>query len=204
MSSYGYIENNKIIAPVAMRSRFKHVGGWHLLTDAQRAEHKWYPCDVINEGYDNLTQIRSILPEITFDPTTQRITATYTVTDKPLEAIKREQKERITEARYECEIGGTEFDNGWIDTDRDTQNRINQAVTLTQINPDMTEVNWKQSDGTWVKLPAVVIVAMGKAIGQHVQWCFTRENELHDFIDACTNIDDVLKIQWTCLGQYPT
>lgn len=202
--NYGYIEKNKIIAPVAMRSRFNNVGAWNLLTDEQRAQYGWYPCDVINEGYDAVRQIRSTFPECVFDPETQRITATYTIVDKPLDAVKIDHKRRMTQARYECEVGGTEFDNGWIDTDRDTQNRINQAVTLTQINPDMAEVNWKQSDGTWVKLPVVVIVAMGKAIGQHVQHCFTRENELHDFIDACTNIDDVLKIQWTYLGQYPT
>ena len=108
MSSYGYIENNKIIAPVAMRSRFKQIGAWHLLTDEQRAEYKWYPCVVVNEGYDSTTQIRSTFPVLEFNPYSRRITAVYTVKDKTLETVKREHKERITAGRYDTEVSGIE------------------------------------------------------------------------------------------------
>ena len=158
MSSYGYIENNKIIAPVAMRSRFKHIGAWHLLTDAQRAEHKWYPCDVINEGYDATTQIRSTLPELVFDKDTQRITATYTVTDKTLETVKREHKERITEARYEEEVSGVDVNGYEIETDRNSQTRITQAYALVQIDPTRT-IDWK-CGSTWITLNAETITMM--------------------------------------------
>ncbi len=194
MSSYGYIENNKIIAPVAMRSRFKHIGAWHLLTDAQRAEHKWYPCDVINEGYNNLTQIRSIFPEITFDSTTQRITAAYTVTDKPLEAIKREQKERITEARYEAEIAGVELNGQMIETDRISQTRIAQAHALVQLDPSTT-IDWKCGNG-WIVLDSEIITQIALMIGKHVQGCFSKEMMLHNQIDESETIEEVLSVQW--------
>lgn len=55
MPSYGYIETNKIIAPVAMRSRYKRVGAWHLLTDEQRAAYGWYRC-VAGESYNATSQ----------------------------------------------------------------------------------------------------------------------------------------------------
>ena len=195
MSSYGYIENNRIIAPVAMRSRFKGVGAWHLLTDAQRAEHKWYPCDVNNEGYDATTQIRSTLPELVFDNEAQRITATYTVIDKTLETIKREHKERITESRYECEVGGVLLGDTMLDTDRETQTRIAQAKVLVDNDPSLV-IKWKKANGDWVELNHETITAMSLAIGKHVQQCFSKESELHAAIDACDNTDDVLNIHW--------
>ena len=195
MSSYGYIENNKIIAPVAMRSRFKQIGAWHLLTDAERAKHKWYPCDVINEGYDNLTQIRSSLPEITFDEKNQRITLTYTIVDKPLETIKREHKERITEARYQSEVSGFEFSGQWIDTDRVTQTRIAQAFSLIQIDPERT-FNWKKENNEWTTMNAETVRQLSKLIGDHVQSCFDKEFELHKRIDEATTVEEVSEISW--------
>lgn len=195
MSSYGYIEHNKIIAPVAMRSRFKHIGAWHLLTDAQRATHGWYPCKVINEGYDQITQIRSTLPELVFNADTKTITATYTIIDKPLETIKREHKERITESRYEEEVSGIEVDGQTIETDRISQTRIAQAYSLVQIDPSAT-IDWKCGSG-WIVLDSVTINKIASAIGKHVQKCFSKEMALHNRIDECETIEEVLKIQWS-------
>ena len=194
MSSYGYIENNQIIAPVAMRSRFKNIGAWHLLTDAKRAEHKWYPCDVINEGYDATTQIRSTLPELVFDNDTQRITATYTITDKSLETVKREHKERITESRYEEEISGIEVDGQAIETDRISQTRIAQAHALIQLDPSTT-IDWKSGDG-WIVLDSEIITQIALMIGKHVQGCFSKEMVLHNQIDESETIEEVLSVQW--------
>jgi hypothetical protein len=192
--NYGYIERNKIVAPVAMRSRFNNIGGWHTLTDEQRAEHGWYPCDVINEGYDAITQIRSTLPELVFDNEAQRITATYTVTDKTLETIKREHKERITEDRYEDEVAGISVNGQFVETDRASQTRIAQAQSLVQLDPT-TAVNWKSTNG-WAILNATNITEIALAIGKHVQKCFTKEKELHSLIDECESIEEVLSITW--------
>jgi hypothetical protein len=193
--NYGYIERNKIVAPVAMRSRFNNIGGWHTLTDEQRAEHNWYPCDVINEGYDALRQVRSTFPEYTFDSATKRITATFTIVEKPLESVKVEQKQRITESRYECEVGGVLLGDTMLDTDRETQTRIAQAKVLVDNDPSLV-IKWKKANGEWVELNHETITAMSLAIGKHVQQCFSKESELHAAIDACDNIDDVLNIHW--------
>lgn len=194
MSSYGYIDGNKIIAPVAMRSRFKQVGAWHLLTDAQRAEHDWYPCDVINEGYDAETHSRSELPLLTFDKEAKRITAAYTILEKPLETVKREHKDRITVARYETEIGGILVDGQLIDTARTTQTRISQAHSLVQLDPTTT-IDWKSGAG-WEVLDAATVTKLALTIVKHVQTCFSKEKELHDRIDACNTVDEVLAVNW--------
>ena len=97
--NYGYIQYGKIVAPVAMRSRFDNVGGWHLWTDEQRAKHRWYPCDVLNESYDPATQVREG-PELKFTGT--RITCTYTVRPKTLYEAQQEAHKRINTAYEEA------------------------------------------------------------------------------------------------------
>ena len=196
MSSYGYIENNKIIAPVAMRSRFKGVGAWHLLTDEQRAAYGWYPCVVIGEGYDATLQVRSALPECAFDPEAKIITATYTVVDKPIEAIKVEQKQRITESRYQEEVSGKTIDGVFYDTDRTTQVMLGNAFSLVQFDPEITEVDWKLSDGSWTKVSKTQLSEMGKIVGRHVQDCFSKECRLHKLIDACETKEEVIEVVW--------
>lgn len=196
MSSYGYIENNKIIAPVAMRSRFKGVGAWHLLTDEQRAAYGWYPCVVIGEGYDAALQVRSALPECVFDPVTKIITAAYKVVDKPIEAIKVEQKQRITESRYQEEVSGKTLDGVFYDTDRTTQVMLGNAFSLVQFDPEIVEVDWKSSDGSWTKVAKTQLLEMGKIVGRHVQDCFSKECRLHKLIDACETKEEVLKVVW--------
>ena len=196
MSSYGYIENNRIIAPVAMRSRFKGVGAWHLLTDEQRADYGWYPCAVFGEGYDAALQVRSELPECVFDPVTKIITATYNVVDKPIEAIKVEQKQRITESRYQEEVSGKTIDVVFYDTDRTTQVMLGNAFSLVQFDPEITEVDWKSSDGSWAKVSKTQLLEMGKIVGRHVQDCFSKECRLHKLIDACETKEEVLKVVW--------
>lgn len=95
--NYGYIQDGRIVAPVAMRSRFANVGGWHLLTDEQRAKHRWYPCDIVNEDYDAALQVREE-PILTFTGT--RITCVYTVRPKTLSEAQQEAHKRVN-AAYE-------------------------------------------------------------------------------------------------------
>lgn len=196
MSSYGYIENNSIIAPAAMCSRFKGVGAWHLLTDEQRADYGWYPCVVVGEGYDAALQVRSELPECVFDPETKIITATYKSIDKPIETIKVEQKQRITESRYQEEVSGKTLDVVFYDTDRTTQIMLGNAFSLVQFDPEITEVDWKSSDGSWTKVSKIQLLEMGKIVGKHVQGCFSKEMVLHKLIDACETKEEVLKVVW--------
>lgn len=196
MPSYGYIENNRIIAPVAMRSRFKGVGAWHLLTDEQRAAYGWYPCVVIGEGYDAALQVRSELPECVFDPKTKTITATYKSADKPIEAIKVEQKQRTTESRYQEEVSGKTLDGVFYDTDRTTQVMLGNAFSLVQFDPEITEVDWKSSDGSWTNVSKDHLFEMAKIVGRHVQDCFSKECRLHKLIDACETKEEVLRVVW--------
>ena len=61
MSHYAYKENGQFVWPVAMRSRFNDVGGWHTFTDERRALEEWYPIEYTNLGYDPSLQEQSLI-----------------------------------------------------------------------------------------------------------------------------------------------
>lgn len=92
MSVYGIVSKFGKVqeAPVNLRSRYKDVLAFHLLTDEQRKEHGWYPCTVINESYDPINQNRSE-PVKTFDGS--HVTVQYTITDKPPEQLEAQLAE---------------------------------------------------------------------------------------------------------------
>lgn len=58
MTDFAYKKDNKFIWPVPMCSRFNGVGGWHTLTDEQRATHGWYPIDYTGNLYNPATEDR--------------------------------------------------------------------------------------------------------------------------------------------------
>ena len=88
---YAYRKNNQWFR-TNMSSRFNDVGGFHLLTDEQRAEYDFYRCEVMNEQYDRTTQNRSEEPT-SWELDGLVVTATYTIIDKDPMQVQREQIE---------------------------------------------------------------------------------------------------------------
>lgn len=71
----------------SLMPRFKGIGAWHTLSDAERAKHGWYPCVEVNAQFDPATQLRS---PPAFALSDGSVTATYTIWDKPQSQIKAE------------------------------------------------------------------------------------------------------------------
>ncbi len=92
---YAYNEKGKWIISSLM-SRFRGVGGWHILTDEERAKHGWYPCIEVNANYNPTTQIRSPAEFVLADGI---VTATYTIWDKPESQIYSEAADNIRTER---------------------------------------------------------------------------------------------------------
>jgi hypothetical protein len=89
---YAYKESGKWVI-ASLMPRFRGIGGWHTLTDAERAKHGWYPCVEVNANYNPTTQVRSA-PSFTFADNV--VTAVYTIWDKPESQIL---SEALIEAR---------------------------------------------------------------------------------------------------------
>jgi hypothetical protein len=80
----------------SLMPRFKGIGGWHTLTDAERAKHGWYPCVEVNAAYNPTTQIRSLAEFVLEDGI---VTATYTIWDKPETQIYSEAATAVRDER---------------------------------------------------------------------------------------------------------
>ncbi len=80
----------------------------------------------------------------------------------------------IANARYQHEVAGTTVAGVKVFTDRDTQNKLT-AAALRASRDSTYGVDWKLSDGTFVNLTAVEIIAVADGVGDYVQACYTRE-----------------------------
>lgn len=94
---YAYKEGSKWNL-ASLMPKFNGVGGWHTLSDAERAKHKWYPCVEINANYDPISQIKS---EPEFSLLDGVVTATYTIWDKPDSQIYSEAASEVRAKRQE-------------------------------------------------------------------------------------------------------
>ena len=190
--NYGTVVKGVILAPVAMRSTFNGVGGWNNLTDEQRAEHGWYPCDMVNEGYDSTRQIRSIDPALTFNGA--RITAAYTIVDKPLETIRQESLEALADIRYAREIEGVTSVEGiqqW--TDRANRALLTDKISFMSSNPGINQTSWKARNG-FVQMDVEGLKELQALVGFHVDQTYKAENAVSGMIVAAETIEDLLSI----------
>ena len=191
--NYGTVKDSVITAPLTMRSNFNGVGAWHTLTDEERAEQaNWYPCDMVNEGYDSARQIRSTEPVLTFDG--ERIAATYTITDKPLETIRQESLETLADIRYAREIEGVTSAEGveqW--TDRANRALLTDKISFMSNNPGIKQTSWKARNG-FVQLDVEGLKELQELVGFHVDQTYKAENEVSDMIVAAETIEDLLSI----------
>lgn len=92
-------------------------------------------------------------------------------------------KVEATAQRWAHETGGITVGGIAVSTTLDDQNRIASIQTFIALNPEAESVDFKSAAG-WVTLPVDTIRQIAKAIGEHVQACFTAERQHHEAIDA--------------------
>lgn len=78
--------------------------------------------------------------------------------------------------RYEKETGGIAINGIAVATDRASQAMLTGAVLRAQMDSNVT-VKWKTVAG-FVELSAAQIIAIGTAVGNHVEACFAKEADV--------------------------
>lgn len=104
-----------------------------------------------------------------------------------LAARKAEMKSALAQRRWEAETAGITVGGGAIATDRESQAMITGAFTRAQdkLAQGQTEDTiWFKGVGGWVQLDIPTTMAIGRAVGDHVQACFAHERDLDALIDA--------------------
>ena len=100
---------------------------------------------------------------------------------------------RWVEVRRErdvAEFGGFSWDGSRFDSDALSQQRITAAVTLAMMNSAFS-IDWTLADNTVRTLTAADMIAVGVALGQHVNSCHERARVLRGEIDGAETVGDV-------------
>lgn len=107
-----------------------------------------------------------------------------------LDYLKNQIAQEVTSIRWQHETGGLTLPNGVrILTTKNDQDRVNAVLTNME-RYAVTEVDFKTASG-WVRASYENVKAIGAAMMQHVQACFTAEKAHHDAIDALASIETV-------------
>jgi hypothetical protein len=129
-------------------------------------------------------------PHCIFDFATKQWEDPRTLAD-----LKAAQWSLIKSARSQAEYAGFTWDGSTFDSDTLSQNRITGAVTLAQLSPNFT-IHWTLADNSTRTLIQADMIAVGVALGQHVQTQFTKAQALRVAIEAATTPEDVAAVVW--------
>jgi hypothetical protein len=94
----------------------------------------------------------------------------------PPEDTRAELRRQVTAIRWQKETGGITVGGMGVNTGIDDQNRIASVLTVMALG--IETIDFKIATG-WVTLTAAEVQAVAKAIGTHVQACFSAERAHH-------------------------
>lgn len=110
-----------------------------------------------------------------------------------------EQKEAqwlfIKSARDSGVAAGFIWDGSKFDSDQVSQARIQGAVSLAGLVPGFS-IDWTLYDNTVRTLSAAEMIAVGVALGTHVQFQFDRARELRAAIAVAISAEAVAAVSW--------
>lgn len=114
---------------------------------------------------------------------------------RDLQNLKDCQWQSIKAARTDNEYAGFTWDGSTFDSDAISQQRITGAVTLAQMSPEFV-IDWTLADNTVRTLIREEMVAVGIALGVHVQTQFAKAQALRVAIEAATTQTEIEAVVW--------
>lgn len=119
------------------------------------------------------------------------------VDPRTLEDLKVQQWLTIKAARDEAEFGGFAWDGSVFDSDPQSQSRIQGGVQLATMAAEQPfSIDWTLADNTVRTLSAPDMIAVGVALGAHVQGVHATARALRAQIEAATTAAEVEAISW--------
>ena len=120
----------------------------------------------------------------------------WEMAQESLEDLKVRKWGQIKEARNDAEYGGFTLAEMTFDSDPISQSKIQGAVQLALLAPDTFTIDWTLKDNTVLTITKPVLLAVGIALGQHVQQVYGRGRELRTQIDSATTQGQIEAITW--------
>lgn len=117
--------------------------------------------------------------------------------DARLEARKEAMRDAARDRRWRAERRGVELDGLHLRTDERSQQRVTSLVTAITADEQADNFDFEAQPGQWVTVTRADGIAIGKALSQHVQACFSHCKALHAQIGAAEDDDalDAINLQ---------
>lgn len=195
-SKYFYIVNNAVFAEFSsVPIIFNGIEGFSSLTDSERESHSFFKQveifqnqiaeqtynEVIHETIKEFAVINSIP------------TLTTTVRNRTIESVREFLKVDLCDKRYDFETAGCNFYGAVIRTDRESQAQLLATSYCLRFGL-ATRIDFKAANGWMVIDTEQQILAVGTAVTQHVQKCFTTEKMISEEIDAMTDLNQLASL----------
>lgn len=197
MTQYATIENGEV-AGVGPRPRWRDDAG-NPVSDEVLVQHGRLPVRYNPPEHDPRLQRISLNDKSEWAIESDRVVATYTVHDVPIETLRDDKLQQATDMRWDVMTGGLTLPNGVaVGTTIDDQNRITSAVANAELAglTDADEVDFKASSG-WVRVTIAEVKAIAGAIGQFVQACYSAERAHHEAIEKLKTPEQIAQYDVT-------
>lgn len=106
---------------------------------------------------------------------------------------------RLKVNREQAEHGGFVWDGSTFDSDPVSQSRIqgaSQLATLALINSQPFSIDWTLADNTVRTLDAQAMIAVGTAMGQHINAQHAKGRMLRAQLDAAQTAEEITAVVW--------
>ena len=121
------------------------------------------------------------------------------VDPRTLEDLRIETWARIKAERERIEFGGFAWDGSRFDSDEISQSRIQGTVMLAQLATaagSRFSITWTLADNVRRRMTAGDMIAVGVAMGEHIQSAHDRASTLRELINAATTAEQLEAITW--------
>jgi hypothetical protein len=122
------------------------------------------------------------------------VTGETTLVDDPAPSLDERidfLQAAVRNRRWEAETSGVVVGGAPIRTDETSQNKIAGAVNLFANDPTLTSIDWEAQPGVWVTLDQATMLAIGVAVGRHIQACFSNAKALSEAVAAAEDSADL-------------
>lgn len=101
-----------------------------------------------------------------------------------LEARKEAVRDAARDRRWRAEQRGVELNGLHLRSDERSQQRVTSLVTAITADEQADNFDFEAQPGQWITVTRAEGIAIGKALSQHVQACFSHCKALHAQIGA--------------------
>lgn len=183
---YAYKTKGEWVFPVNMKSRHNGIGGWHLLTDAQRAEYEWYPLVLVNDTVP-YGKVKQTFPKV--ELLNGVVTVTYALLDVDINTLRADKLIALDSKALEVENQGVAVNGALIASDRASVARNTSALSMMSRNPTVT-INF-ETKGGWAVADKALMEAVEDALWQHTSDTNDNKKSHFDAIALLTTPEEI-------------